>query len=870
MDVLRKLTLRTLQKNRKRTVVTIIGIILATALLVAVANMAESFRASMIAYEKAESGDYHYRFLSVKQENVKFFENNRNIEKLGYEADLGYALLPESINPDKPYLAVKAMNQDAMQAISVKLLQGRLPESEEEIVISRHTQTNGGVEIAVGDVLSLSMGYRDGGDGDVLKQYDLYLYEEESFVETQEKTYTVVGIIERPSYEIEGHMAPGYTAITYLEDVKTCDTVNIYATYTKAALKNRDQVTAGILGVSEELYQRYMEGKPCSEEEETAVHQIAVGVNCNIWLIKWELLIISSARTMSMLYSMAGTAIVIIIATSVFCIRNSFVISLTEKLRLYGMLASVGTTRKQRKRIVYTEAAILGAIGIPLGIISGILATAIVVKLTSRLLLTSMGIELIFVVSFPAILIGILLSAVTVYLSAGQAARKAGKLSPISAIRGNGEIKIRGKKLHVPGIIGRLFGVGGTIAYKNLRRARGKYRTTVISIVVSVSIFIAMTTFINLGFKASTVYYEDNGYQLRIIIYDKDSYAKAQRIAALPEVEYAEIVRSVRGMEVQTDTLRFNPQYLEQVEHNGSDASAIGLEVRAIGEEAYAKYCEEVGVSVEEAADKGILVADYNMIVMDEEGNTNRVLGMMYDYRPGDVIKGKLWNGGEDGQEIAVELAAQTDIRPVCIKHYGSNGCLIVSDSWLEQYSEYCNEETILYMTCEDPDALELTIRSEMDLQVFGIDNMEQEYRRVQALYLLIAIFLYGFITVIALIGITNIFNTITTNMELRAREFAMLRSIGMTGREFRRMVKLESLFYGGKALLIGIPLGVFLSWCFHRGFAEGISTAFRLPWEGILISIGAVALLLFGIMRYSMGRINRRNMIETIQNENI
>ena len=132
------------------------------------------------------------------------------------------------------------------------------------------------------------------------------------------------------------------------------------------------------------------------------------------------------------------------------------------------------------------------------------------------------------------------------------------------------------------------------------------------------------------------------------------------------------------------------------------------------------------------------------------------------------------------------------------------------------------------------------------------------------------AIFLYGFITVVALIGITNIFNTVTTNMELRAPEFAMLRSMGMTGREFRRMIWLEGIFYGGKALLIGIPAGLLLSVCFNRAMGEGIVTEFRFPWLGTGTAAAAVVFLLFVIMRYSMRKINQRNMIETIRNENI
>ena len=157
-----------------------------------------------------------------------------------------------------------------------------------------------------------------------------------------------------------------------------------------------------------------------------------------------------------------------------------------------------------------------------------------------------------------------------------------------------------------------------------------------------------------------------------------------------------------------------------------------------------------------------------------------------------------------------------------------------------------------------------------MDLAIYSVSNLKQNYEASKSLFTLIGVFLYGFIIVIALIGITNIFNTITTNMELRSREFATLKSIGMTRKEFRRVIWLESLFYGVKSLLIGIPAGILLSVGFHMAMGTKLETAYHLPWTGILISIGAVFVLLFEIMRYSMGRINRKNIIETIQSENI
>ena len=180
-----------------------------------------------------------------------------------------------------------------------------------------------------------------------------------------------------------------------------------------------------------------------------------------------------------------------------FCIRNSFVISLTEKMRLYGRLASVGTTAAQQRRIVYYEARFLSAVGIPLGVAGGLAAAVILVKGVSTLVKDALSFEMIFGTSLPMILLAAVLAAVTVFLSARGSARQAARISPISAIRANDTVN-PGKHIRCPGWIGGMFGIGGKIAYKNLRRARVKYRTTVVSIVVSVAIFIGMTTFVDL------------------------------------------------------------------------------------------------------------------------------------------------------------------------------------------------------------------------------------------------------------------------------------------------------------------------------------------------------------------------------------
>ncbi len=869
MNALTKITVRNIKLNRKRAWVTIIGIMLATALIVVVANMAESFRSSMVEYEKAHSGDYHYCFYDVDPENLKYFEGNRNIEKLGYSVDLGYTELTGSRNEKKPYLYLKAMDESAMQVANVTLTEGRLPENDHEIVISDSIRTNGGVEYRVGDTIRLTNSNREDAKGNEEDQSCEYM-EGEQLTDSGKAAgeYTVVGIMERLMRSQEPYYAPGYTVITRITDVTQYSDITVYASYTKTGLKKREEVTAGLLKLPLDTYRKYQNGEPLNEEEQQQLEEsqkIASYVTCNIWLLKYQMMLFSDG-SLKMLYSMAGIAIVIIIVTSVFCIRNSFVISLTEKLHLYGMLSSIGATGKQRKKLIYGEALILGAVGIPLGILLGLLAGWLVVKGTGHLMQSSLQVTLAYVISWPAILASIVLAVITILLSAGQSAGKAAKISPIQAIRGNDTIRISRKEIRMPKWLSRLFGIGGTIAYKNLKRARVKYRTTIISIVVSVAVFIGMSSFMSVAMKIADTYYTDSSYQLMVPLNGKDQMENARKILNLDGVKEAEICQR-DYISVPVDEVKYSKQYQTLMGNTGEeDYSDETFMIVALNPEAFQAYAKKLGCTVKDGNSQAILISDVTKTVM-QNGEEKYMTGELYDYQTGDVIQGTM---EMSDTPISVQIIKTTTERPMSVENIGGVGMLIVSNTELTDYQKEMIDRLEVYIHCEDPDGLQKVIEDDMEFVNFNVVNLKQSYDATKSLFTLIGVFLYGFIIVIALIGITNIFNTITTNMELRSREFATLKSIGMTRREFRRIIWLESVFYGVKSLLIGIPAGILLSVGFHMAMGTNLETAYHLPWTGILISIGAVFVLLFGIMRYSMGRINRKNIIETIQSENI
>ena len=538
------------------------------------------------------------------------------------------------------------------------------------------------------------------------------------------------------------------------------------------------------------------------------------------------------------------------------------------------MLASIGATSKQIKKNVLYEGFILGLIGIPIGILCGIFADFVLCYVIN-ILLPDFIEETKFIFSVPIlpILLSAILAIVTIYLSVINAARKSSKISPIEAIRNNNEIKINPKKLKTPKIINKIFGIGGEIAYKNLKRSRKKYRTTVISLVVSISVFIALSSFLNYGFGVAGQYYKDIAYNLQVSIYPKATEADTvtddaikssyNEILALNNINNYSLQRSILleidMKEYMTDEGFYN-YYGEEKEEYQDDTLSY-LQIISLGDAEYKRYVESFGGNINDYQNGGIIIDDFSYYSSDHYEHYN-----VYNVSEGDTINGKF----ENGNSYQINIVKRTDKRPMGLEgNYSSSGYLIIPDSMIDNL-DYNYEA--LYINSSDTSKLESDINDYLkntDYEYY-LYNVEQEVNAQKSMLLLVAIFLYGFIIVISLIGITNIFNTITTNMNLRSKEFAMLKSIGMTKREFNRMIHLESIFYGTKSLLIGIPLGLLGSFAIYKAFEVGNDLGYMLPWQAILISIVVVFLLITIIMHVSIKKINKQNIIDTIRNDNI
>lgn len=856
MDILKKFTKKNLKLNKKRTIVTIIGIMLSTALICAVAGMVSSTQKTLANAMRADHGNYHMRFENVPAEELKFIEENVNVESYFLTKNVGYAKLDGSINSGKPYLFLMEFDRNALQNSSFKIVEGRLPENENEVVISQHIIDNGGVELKVGDTLSLDVGTRRlVNDGSVLSQSNPYLGEEESqeenlqeeITDTEHKTYTIVGIIERPSYELEDYQAPGYTIITYSDNINNTDVANISVLFNNVG--DYEETTEQIVN---------------TVKEDTGV-DISTVANVNVIRFDGGL----SENTMNVLYGIAGVIIVIIVVSSVFVIRNSFAISVAEKTKQYGMLASVGATKKQIRKTVLLEGTYIGAIAIPLGILCGIIAIVVLLWIVNYLIGDMMdGVVFIYNVPLLPILLSIVISAITIYLSCIIPAIRASRISPIEAIRGNEDIKIKAKKIKTSKLTKKIFGIGGVIASKNLKRNKKKYRTTVISLVVSIAIFISLSSFLDYGKRAVGLYYTDMKYNVDVYNGDIELYNEIAQLNNIDDYSYSFTTSAIidiekYGSEYGKEISNINRTYYEEAERETEYQDTIA--VIMFNNNYFKKFIKELGLNENDY--KNIAILEDDEFEYNEDGTS--VLRNYYNIKEGETITINL-----NGEERQVTIAKRSDQRPMGFEgSYATGGWIFVSEDFMEDKD---NEiiSTGMYINSSDASQLERDINniiadndSYKNVHITNLAEFADQERRI---LLLVSIFLYGFITVITLIGVTNIFNTITTNMILRSKEFANLKSIGMTTKEFNKMIRLESLLYGLKSLLIGIPIGLFGSFCIYQAFKNSVDFGYMIPWVSILISIIFVFIIVGATMKYSLSKINKQNIIETIRQDNI
>ena len=885
MKLLNKLTLKNLRLNKVRTAVTIIGIMLSAALITVVSGMALSGRQTMIDGQKTWSGNYDVALDIIDTAKIDKIRQNRNVENAFYKERLGFSKATVADNAEYGY-AVTAISENAFDGcFKLKLEKGSFPTNSNEAVVTGAFKNTDGKDVKVGDKITLELGVLKGTDGKVLGESELLdlspkRFKESKITDKKQKTYTITGIIENPNTRELNNPSSCFEIYTVsdeespVEAIRTKHMNKLYIAYTPQSEGNYLQNTADILGFKADDMSNVISDEISPEDQQTS------GINA----YEFNFVLLSmkgyggSDGTNVMIFSLAVIIIIIVMLASVFVIRNSFAISITEKTSMYGMLASVGATKRQIRRNVLFEGFILGLIGIPLGILLGLGVNAILIAILNSVLGDVLsGASFVFVTPTIPIICAIVLSAVTIFCSSFFIALRASRIPPLVAIRGNKDIKVKNNKPYrTSKLTKKLFGVGGEIASKSLKRSRKKYRTTVISIVVSVAMFIAVSAFMDYGMTFTDHYYGNADYSYMVVGIDSK---QAQTIEKMPEIENYLTVGSQYGCvsaDVPVNECGENFLY-----DNADGTKSFSVEFLEFEHDTFVQICRELKLDYNEV--KGGVLA-YSKVTPDYGEGSRSYDEPVPLYGKDAPTKFIVYGNDEEGNELKtgkLRVASLFDEIPKSADSVIGEGTifgqgLIIGEQGVisPQLGEHGCGIT-LYANTSDHTSLTNRIESMSGTgdseSYISIFDYEEIVRQFNAIMLIVGIFVYGFIGVISLIGLTNIFNTISTNMQLRSKEFASLKSIGMTKKEFNRMIRLESLMYGIKSLLIGIPLGVLGVFAIFSAFSRGnVPMSFVFPWKAILISIAAVIIVVWLIMKYSISKVNKQNIIETIRNDNI
>lgn len=870
MNIVNRLTIRQLRLNKKRTLVTIIGAIISVAMITAVATLGISFMNLMQRQAIADEGEWHVVYPNVNQDQIKGVKADKETKDILLFKELGYAPLEESKNPNKPYLFLSAYNTGAFMHLPIELKEGRLPKAVGELVISEAIQTNGGVNYKIGDVISLNLGQRsttmEDGTQIQLNQYDSLIRGEEGKQETltQEstQTFTIVGMIKRPILEPTG--SPGYTVLTY------ADESSLAAGETTNLLVLVKQLDKSLFDHAKKVAQK---------------NGIEV-VDFNSSLLRYYGLV-NDDKVKGMLDTLTVIIMGIIMIGSISLIYNAFAISVSERSRYLGMLSSVGATKKQKRNSVFFEGAVIGAISIPIGLLAGLGGIAITFLCINPIVQGAFGVTERFklLVSPLSMIVAVLVSISTIILSTYIPARRASRVSAIDAIRQTQDVKFTSKTVKTSTLTRKLFGIEGELGLKNLKRYRARYKATVFSLVISIILFLVVNSFTASLKKSIELSQEGINYDLGVYTSGGDleqSNKMMKQVLSLTDITaFTQIdTFSASTWVKEEEAGDFLKKDLQGLAQNGQFPYTVYIQ--ALDDQALKSYAKEVGVNVQllMKTDKPLAIV-IDTVKYKDNNKDKYVEAKSIKTREGKSID-LIYYDGETNKDVplvsTLKIGALTDIMPMGILSQGSNPALnlVVSKAVLEELLKANpglsqNVYTNLYMNSDKPLKLQEEIEALNEEGIathVNVDNVYLNRLRAEQIVVIMSIFTYAFIILITTICVANIMNTISTSMALRKREFAMMKSVGMTAQGFNRMIRYESIFYGLKALLYGLPISVGLMLIIHKTLMAKFSFTFEMPWGSIFVAIASVFIIVSMTMLYASAKVKRDNIIEVLRQE--
>lgn len=849
MNILNAFTRKSLGYNKTRTLVTIIGIILSMALFTAVIEGAYSGQQFLIRTEEDRVGPYMVRFPDISDEDAERVAADGDVEKSAILRTAGWAEIG-SENEYKPYLLIKSMSGEFTDLVSVRLKTGRMPENEGEILLPSHLSSNGKVLYKEGDMLTLKVGSRVSG-GVEQGEYDYFNYEAgEEIVNASEKSYTVVGTYERFDGTVENYGCPGYTVLTKGDASGRAD---LFVTV-KHPLK-----------------------------AELFADKFGIDYFTHADLLRFYGSF-GNANIMAVLYGFAAVLVVLISFGSISLIYNSFSISVSERTRQFGILKSVGATKKQIRGSVIYEALLLSGIGIPVGLTvgcTGIGITLYLLRDAFSAFVVGGDTQMRLVLNPVALSVAVVVCLVTTLISAWIPARKAMSVPAVDAIRQTEDIRIRAKEVRTWKLTEKLFGFEGAMASKNFKRNKKRYRATVISLFLSVVLFISASSFCAyLTDSVRGINSSDSGADITYYTMGNDMLDPEDTLALLSGAK--DITRSIYYAHTYVDFWIDGDKLDESIRRSSGSEAGDNRRVGMTGylvfvqDEAFRKLCSDSriddGAFFDKSSPKAVIRNRVTETEYDENGNRRWVTYSCIDEKALPVtVKAREQDDGAEfviAESVEESIFSIPDNAFVMIYPYSMRMAVMGTDD-----PDSLPYETVFSFAVKNHKQAFADMQKLLEDSGFDVTRLYDQAadkEAVRMLILVVNVFAYGFIILISLIAIANVFNTISTNISLRRREFATLKSIGLGNTGFRKMMNYECIIYGIKGLMWGLPASIAMTFVIYKITSSAYDTRFYIPWYSVAIAVGSVFLVVFATMLYATGKIRKDNLIDALKNENL
>lgn len=864
MKIIYQYTLRALRKNKTRTIVTIIGIILSVALLTAVTEGAYSGQQFYLKVVEQDSGRYHAYFRDLTQEQLTQLQHDSEVDEFVSTDMVGYAKV-DSADTRWSYLYIAAADAHINDMLPIHILDGRMPTNDTELLLPDHLEGFGGIKLETGEQVTLQVGQRV-LSGDVLGQGSSYKVGE-SLQDVETRTYTVVGHYEKLAYVTEGNAAPGYlsftggsgcgsyTAYVRLHSVRDVDAFCSAGTYGDDYAKNTDLM-------------------------------FAYGETSNGYF----------GRT---LYGLVAILLVLIVGGSILLIYNAFSISVSDRTRHFGLLKSIGATKKQVRQSVLMEGILLCLIGIPFGLLlgcAGIGTTLYLLKDEFASFLAGAiaeNVDMKFVLGAWPIIAAAAVGLLTVLISAWIPARRAAKVTPIDAIRSTNDVKIPNRSVKTSKLTLKVFGLEGTLAKKNFKRSKKSYRATVVSLAMSIVLFVSVSSFEAHLTNTVGAVLDNNQADIVCNFYHNGTitqqdvetlYQKMAVVDGLKESGYefywgGETERIEQG-DTKSISISFLPdnafrQLLEQnnISEDAYFQSPVGIlkneitmveyedngDYRYISSQPFPKDIKSLNVSCYVLASDDTPDDDIAMNEMEIDAETGETLERT-DYTTVSLHL----NIGATIQKAP--RYSYIGSESLCVYYPASMTQAVMGDIGIENGQIYFyadNHKAVM-------DELVPILNENGAGMSAYLNDIAAENEAQRGLITVLNVFSMGLIVMISLIAAVNVFNTVSTNISLRRREFAMLQSIGMTPHGLHKMLNFECLVYGVRALLYGVPISLVFAYLIYHVLQFSYSSRFIFPWSSLAVSAASVFVVVFASMLYARKKLDKQSTVETLKNENV